>query len=383
MEDEIEYMRIGCDKLARADKATSERLGSLENQIATMGSESAVRLGALEMSSSSLFVLRDVPLEAALLVPALSKPNTHNKNDHKKEKEKWKRGNKHFLTDSISAPDRRAALTVFSSRLAAELGALFRITTGSQSCVIGPTPAMISSSSSLTKSRVSSPANIRTIGFVKGIISSVQSAYLCFSLLSSSPVRRGYWGNKIGKPHTVPCKVTGKCGSVTVRMVPAPRGAGVVAARVPKMVLQFAGIDDVFTSSRGSTKTLGNFVKFVPVYIISLGLMDDQREIEAVEELSKAIAFRPELQTLHLREEFHEATGKLSLAAQDCEAGLCLDPNHTETLHLYSRSERVLNLGLTSLMEHRWAGQALFGTEAAKWICVSAIDVTQLSVAGM
>ncbi|KAG2258852.1 hypothetical protein Bca52824_078146 [Brassica carinata] len=128
-----------------------------------------------------------------------------------------------------------------------------------------------------------------TIGFVKGIISSVQSTYLCFSLLSSSPVRRGYWGNKIGKPHTVPCKVTGKCGSVTVRMVPAPRGAGIVAARVPKMVLQFNGIDDVFISSRGSTKTL-------------------------------------------------------------------------ET-------------------SPRWAGQALFGTDAAKWICVSAIDVTQLSVA--
>ncbi len=31
------------------------------------------------------------------------------------------------------------------------------------------------------------------------------------------PVRRGYWGNKIGKPHTVPTKATGKCGSVTVR----------------------------------------------------------------------------------------------------------------------------------------------------------------------
>ncbi|KAG7027729.1 40S ribosomal protein S2-3, partial [Cucurbita argyrosperma subsp. argyrosperma] len=46
-----------------------------------------------------------------------------------------------------------------------------------------------------------------------------------------------------------------------VRMVPAPRGAGIVAARVPKKVLQFAGIEDVFTSSRGSTKTLGNFVK--------------------------------------------------------------------------------------------------------------------------
>jgi small subunit ribosomal protein S2e len=75
------------------------------------------------------------------------------------------------------------------------------------------------------------------------------------------PVRRGYWGNKIGLPHTVPQKVTGKCGSVSVRLVPAPRGTGLVAARVPKKVLQFAGIQDTFTSSKGCTKTLGNFVK--------------------------------------------------------------------------------------------------------------------------
>merc|ERR1712146_604832 len=38
-------------------------------------------------------------------------------------------------------------------------------------------------------------------------------------------------------------------------------GAGIVAARTPKKVLQMAGIEDVFTSSTGSTKTLGNFVK--------------------------------------------------------------------------------------------------------------------------
>ncbi|KAF3522450.1 hypothetical protein F2Q69_00047506 [Brassica cretica] len=47
MEDEIEYMRIGCDKLAISDKATADRLGSLENQIAKMGLESNNRLGAL------------------------------------------------------------------------------------------------------------------------------------------------------------------------------------------------------------------------------------------------------------------------------------------------------------------------------------------------
>uniref|UniRef100_A0A2K5JMP3 40S ribosomal protein S2 n=1 Tax=Colobus angolensis palliatus TaxID=336983 RepID=A0A2K5JMP3_COLAP len=32
--------------------------------------------------------------------------------------------------------------------------------------------------------------------------------------LSIVPVRRGYGGNKMGKPHTVPCKVAGHCGSV-------------------------------------------------------------------------------------------------------------------------------------------------------------------------
>jgi len=75
------------------------------------------------------------------------------------------------------------------------------------------------------------------------------------------PVRRGYWGNMLGAPHTVPTKVTGKCGSVSVRLVPAPRGAGIVAAHTPKKVLQFAGIEDVYTQSTGRTKTMGNFVK--------------------------------------------------------------------------------------------------------------------------
>eukprot|EP01018_Ginkgo_biloba_P032230 Gb_04609 [translate_table: standard] len=94
----------------------------------------------------------------------------------------------------------------------------------------------------------------------KEVATAIRGAII-LAKLSVIPVRRGYWGNKIGKPHTVPSKVTGKCGSVLVRMVPAPRGAGIVAARVPKKVLQFAGIEDVFTASRGSTKTLGNFVK--------------------------------------------------------------------------------------------------------------------------
>nr|XP_055179224.1 40S ribosomal protein S2-like [Nyctereutes procyonoides] len=78
--------------------------------------------------------------------------------------------------------------------------------------------------------------------------------------LSIVPVRRGYWGNKIGKPHTVPCKVTGRCGSVLVHL-PAPRGTGIVSAPVPKKLLMMAGIDDCYTSARGRTATLGNFAK--------------------------------------------------------------------------------------------------------------------------
>jgi len=90
-------------------------------------------------------------------------------------------------------------------------------------------------------------------GAIKGAISDAK--------LNLVPVRRGYWGNKIGKPHTVPTKVTGKCGSIRVRLIPAPRGTGIVAAGAPKKVLQLAGIQDVYTSSRGNTKTRGNFLK--------------------------------------------------------------------------------------------------------------------------
>lgn len=56
-------------------------------------------------------------------------------------------------------------------------------------------------------------------------------------------------------------QVTGKCGSVRVRLVPAPRGTGIVAAKGAKKFLQFAGLQDVYTNTTGSTKTLGNFVK--------------------------------------------------------------------------------------------------------------------------
>lgn len=79
--------------------------------------------------------------------------------------------------------------------------------------------------------------------------------------LNLIPVRRGYWGNRIGLPHTVPMKVHGKCGSVRVRLIPAPKGSGVVGSPTLKKMLQFAGVADCFSCSCGHTKTKGNFMK--------------------------------------------------------------------------------------------------------------------------
>jgi small subunit ribosomal protein S2e len=92
-------------------------------------------------------------------------------------------------------------------------------------------------------------------GAIKGAISDAK--------LNIIPIRRGYYGNKISTPHTVPCKVTGKGGSVRIRLIPAPRGTGIVGAPTPKKVLQMAGVGDCYTSSRGNSRTKGNTLKAV------------------------------------------------------------------------------------------------------------------------
>ncbi|KAG0435180.1 hypothetical protein HPB47_018640 [Ixodes persulcatus] len=71
--------------------------------------------------------------------------------------------------------------------------------------------------------------------------------------LSVIPVRSGYWGNKIGKRHTV----WQRAGAAD----PAPRGTSIVSTPVPQKLLHMAGIEDCYTSARGSTATLGNFAK--------------------------------------------------------------------------------------------------------------------------
>lgn len=96
----------------------------------------------------------------------------------------------------------------------------------------------------------------------KEVATSIRGA-LTVAKLNIVPIRRGYWGSRMGLPHTVPMKVQGTCGSVRVRLIPAPRGTGLVAAPVSKKLLTMAGLEDVYTSTRGHSRTLGNFVKAV------------------------------------------------------------------------------------------------------------------------
>lgn len=74
-------------------------------------------------------------------------------------------------------------------------------------------------------------------------------------------IRRGCgsWECGCGRPHSIPFEVEGQKGSVRVTLKPAPRGLGLAASEVPQTILRLAGIEDVWTSSKGKTRTTINF----------------------------------------------------------------------------------------------------------------------------
>jgi len=70
----------------------------------------------------------------------------------------------------------------------------------------------------------------------------------------------GSWECACNEPHSVPFKVTGKCASVRVTLMPAPKGVGLVVGKAIKPVLEFAGIEDVWSKTSGNTSIRLNFV---------------------------------------------------------------------------------------------------------------------------
>jgi len=81
--------------------------------------------------------------------------------------------------------------------------------------------------------------------------------------LNVSPVKLGCgsWECRCDKPHSVPFKVRGKGGSVTIEIVPAPRGLGLVAGGKIRNLLKLAGLKDAWTKANGSTNTMNSTAK--------------------------------------------------------------------------------------------------------------------------
>ena len=61
--------------------------------------------------------------------------------------------------------------------------------------------------------------------------------------------------------HTIPFEVMGKCGSVRVKLIPAPQGTGLVVANELKKILKFAGVKDVYSRTSGKKRTTFNLAK--------------------------------------------------------------------------------------------------------------------------
>ena len=81
--------------------------------------------------------------------------------------------------------------------------------------------------------------------------------------LNVSPVKLGCgsWECRCDQLHSVPFKVKGKGGSVTIEILPGPRGLGLVAGGKIRNLLQLAGLKDAWTTTMGSTTTMNSTSK--------------------------------------------------------------------------------------------------------------------------
>jgi small subunit ribosomal protein S5 len=77
------------------------------------------------------------------------------------------------------------------------------------------------------------------------------------ALLNIIPVKLGCgsWECRCSRAHSVPYKIMGKAGSVTVEIIPGPRGLGLVAGETVRKLLSLAGVVDAWTKTFGSTNT--------------------------------------------------------------------------------------------------------------------------------
>jgi len=74
--------------------------------------------------------------------------------------------------------------------------------------------------------------------------------------LNIMKIRRGCgsWECSCGKAHTIPFEISGKCGSVKLKLMPSPKGTGLCIEKECQKILNLAGIKDIWSKSFGRTK---------------------------------------------------------------------------------------------------------------------------------
>ena len=70
----------------------------------------------------------------------------------------------------------------------------------------------------------------------------------------------GSWQCSCKAPHTIPFTATGKCGSVVIKLMPAPKGTGLRVEHEIAKILKLAGIKDIWSKTFGKTNTKQNLI---------------------------------------------------------------------------------------------------------------------------
>lgn len=76
-------------------------------------------------------------------------------------------------------------------------------------------------------------------------------------------IRRGCgsWEDRSNEPNSIPYAVEGKCGSVRIKLMPAPKGKGLCVEKECAKILAAAGIKDVWSATEGQTKNKINLIR--------------------------------------------------------------------------------------------------------------------------
>jgi small subunit ribosomal protein S5 len=105
--------------------------------------------------------------------------------------------------------------------------------------------------------------------------------------LNMMVIRRGSgsWEDDSTEAHSIPYVVKGSCGSYRIKLMPAPKGKGLVCDREVAKILKLAGIKNVWSKSFGQTKNKINVINATVQALKELSstkVLDSQKKVLSI-----------------------------------------------------------------------------------------------------